>query len=288
MIHSMTAFAAAAQDTAWGRLNLELRSLNHRFLELAVRLPEELRALEPRLRERLGERLSRGKIDLNLRFKRDGFGAGEPRLNRALGEQLAALAAQLNELFPDAPAATTADWLRWPGMVEEAEPDEGSIGAAALALLDQALDGLLGMRQREGERLKALIEERLDQLAPIVESVRAILPEIRARTAQRLEEKVALVTGQVDPQRMEQEIALLLQRMDVDEEIDRLAAHGEEVRETLKSDEPIGRRLDFLMQELHREANTLGAKSSDTRTTQASIDLKVLIEQMREQVQNIE
>ncbi len=285
----MTAFATSTAETPWGRLTLELRSLNHRFLELAVRLPEELRALEPRLRERLGERLRRGKVDLSLRWKRSpGEGGGELKLNRALGERLVTLVAEARELFPDAARATTADWLRWPGLVEESDPDVGSIGNAVMDLTDQVLGRLLEMRAREGERLREFIEDRLAQVGPIVDSVRAMLPEIRARLGERLNEKVSSLVQQVDPQRLEQEIALLLQRMDVDEEIDRLGAHGEEVRRALASDKPVGRRLDFLMQELHREANTLGAKSIDARTTQASVDLKVLIEQMREQVQNIE
>ena len=285
----MTAFAASARDTAWGRVSIELRSLNHRFLDLAMRLPEEFRSLEPQLRERLAERLSRGKVDLSLRWKRlPGFAGGELKLNRPLAEQLAGLAAQMRELFPDSARSATADWLRWPGVVEESDPDVGSIGKAAMVLVDQALDELLGMRAREGERLCQLIQERLDQLAPIVESVRQVLPDIRKKMGERLNEKVSLLVQQVDAQRLEQEIALLLQRMDVDEEIDRLAAHCEEVRRALAGDEPVGRRLDFLMQELHREANTLGSKSVDARTTQASVDLKVLIEQMREQVQNIE
>ncbi|MEM6573654.1 MAG: YicC/YloC family endoribonuclease [Pseudomonadota bacterium] len=288
-MYSMTAFATGSEDTPWGHLTLELRSLNHRYLELFIRLPEELRGLEPGFRETLGEQLGRGKVDLSLRFRR---GANDTKasmqLNQALLSNLAELAAQTRSVVTDTPRASDLDYLRWPGVVQDPDPDLGALAAAAQALLERVLGDLRTMRQREGQRLAETLDERLRQVRPIVESVRETLPEIRQRLADRLHEKVEQLTQQLDSDRLEQEVALLLQRMDVDEELDRLTGHVAEVERQLKASKPVGRRLDFLMQELHREANTLGAKSIDQRTTQWSVDLKVLIEQMREQVQNIE
>lgn len=288
-MYSMTAFATGSEDTPWGHLTLELRSLNHRYLELFIRLPEELRGLEPGFRETLGEQLGRGKVDLSLRFRR---GANDTKasmqLNQALLSNLAELAAQTRSVVTDTPRASDLDYLRWPGVVQDPDPDLGALAAAAQALLERVLGDLRTMRQREGQRLAKTLDERLRQVRPIVESVRETLPEIRQRLADRLHEKVEQLTQQLDSDRLEQEVALLLQRMDVDEELDRLTGHVAEVERQLKASKPVGRRLDFLMQELHREANTLGAKSIDQRTTQWSVDLKVLIEQMREQVQNIE
>ena len=288
-MYSMTAFAAGSEDTPWGHLSLELRSLNHRYLELFIRLPEELRSLESGIRETLGEHLSRGKVDVSLRFKRGTDAAGSSmQLNTELLEDLSQLAARARSQVPETPRATDLEFLRWPGMVREPSPDIGALGDAAKQLLESVLADLKSMREREGVRLSGLLRDRLTQIEPIVEQVRHCLPEIRQRLGQKLNDKVTQLAQQLDPDRLEQEVALLLQRMDVDEELDRLTGHVEEVTRQLNSSKPVGRRLDFLMQELHREANTLGAKSVDQRTTQWSVDLKVLIEQMREQVQNIE
>lgn len=289
MIRSMTAFATGKVDTDWGELTIEMRSLNHRFLEAFVRLPDELRAADPQLREALANRLARGKVDVSVRFRRDpGARGNELRFNRELAEQLATLATEASTLLPDARPSGIVDWLRWPGLVEETEPDLSPLNEALMALVKRALDDLCAFREREGARLAQLIEERLAGVDEQVEQVRQWLPEIREAQRQRLEERVAQLAQNVDPDRLEQEIAILLQKMDVDEELDRLVSHLDEVRRTLGLDKPVGRRLDFLMQELNREANTLGSKSVEARTTQVSVDLKVLIEQMREQVQNIE
>ncbi|MDJ0656924.1 MAG: YicC/YloC family endoribonuclease [Xanthomonadales bacterium] len=288
MTQSMTAFAAAADETPWGRLTLELRSLNHRYLEVGLRLPEEFRSMEPALRERVTGRLNRGKVDVGIRWKRSAGGEQVLSLNRPLAEQLAALSNEVRHLFTGSPHGSDVEWLRWPGLVQEPEPDLGSLADAVNALMDRGLDELQAMRGREGQRLAGLLLERLDQIEPLVEQVQAELPRIREKMGQRLNDKVTALTQKVDGERLEQELAVLLQRADVDEELDRLTAHVAAVRETLQLNKPVGRRLDFLMQELHREANTLGSKSVDTATTQVSVDLKVLIEQMREQVQNIE
>ncbi|MEM9530485.1 MAG: YicC/YloC family endoribonuclease [Pseudomonadota bacterium] len=286
---SMTAFAGGREDTPWGQLSLELRSLNHRYLELHFRLPEELKHLEPVFRERLSNTLGRGKVDVSLRLKPvAGKSTNELRLNEPLLAHLSDLAAQARKLVPETPLATDLDLLRWPGVVREPEADIRELKSHADRLLESVLEDLVTMRGREGERLEALIRDRLAQMAPLVTRIREALPDIRERLIQRLKERIEQLAQQVDQDRLEQEVAVLLQRMDVDEELDRLEAHLGEVTRQLTVDGPVGRRLDFLMQELHREANTLGSKSADQRTSQASVDLKVLIEQMREQVQNIE
>jgi len=289
MIRSMTAFASASTATDWGELSIEIRSLNHRYLEAFVRLPDDLRAAEPRIREALAGPLSRGKVEVAIRLRREAGSAGTSLvLNADLADRLGALAGELAERIPDAQPSAIIDYLRWPGLVAESEPDLEPLNAALDATLALALEDLTAFRGREGERLAALIEERLAGIDELVEKVRAWLPEIRDAQRQRLAERVEQLTQNVDAERLEQEIAIVLQKLDVDEELDRLVTHLGEVRRTLSLDKPVGRRLDFLMQELNREANTLGSKSVDARTTQVSVDLKVLIEQMREQVQNIE
>jgi uncharacterized protein (TIGR00255 family) len=292
MIRSMTAFASAEVDTPWGALSFELRSVNHRYLELNPRLPEELRALEPALRERVAAKLTRGKIDLNLRFRPIDAGAADIRLNDAVLEKLQRTAVMLGSRFPQL-ATDFSSLLQWPGLLVREELDQEGLRQAALDLLDRALEDMLATRQREGERLGVFLRERLDAIARIVADVRQWLPDIRsalrARLATRLAEiKPAAGHAQLEPGRLEQELVLQLSRMDVDEELDRLSAHVAETQRVLALAEAVGRRLDFLLQEFNREANTLGSKSVDQRTTQAAVELKVLIEQIREQVQNIE
>lgn len=286
MIRSMTAFASAEADTPWGTLAFELRSVNHRYLELAPRLPEELRALEPALRERVQAKLTRGKVDVVLRFRPSGA-AVDLRLNDALLDRLERAAGVLGERFPKL-ATDFVALLGFPGVLVQDELDQEGLQQAALALLDRALADLTATRAREGERLAVLLRERLDAIARLVEQVRARLPEIRAALRARLQARLAEIAQPADPGRLEQELVLQLSRMDVDEELDRLAAHVAEARRVLALADAVGRRLDFLMQEFNREANTLASKSVDQHTTQAAVELKVLIEQMREQVQNVE
>ncbi|TLY53556.1 MAG: YicC family protein [Gammaproteobacteria bacterium] len=290
MIRSMTAFASADADTHWGALSFELRSVNHRYLELNPRLPDELRAIEPALRERVAAKLTRGKVDVNLRFRASDAAASEIRLNEAMLDRLEAATLRLGKRFPQLGADLTR-LLDWPGVIQREEVDQEGLRQAALDLLEHALADLIATRQREGERLGGFLRERLDGIARVVADVRSWLPEIRKALRTRLEAKLAEITSdtsKLDSGRVEQELVLQLSRIDVDEELDRLTAHIAEARRILGSPEPAGRRLDFLMQEFNREANTLGSKSADQRTTQAAIDLKVLIEQMREQVQNVE
>jgi len=287
MIRSMTAFASAETETPWGALSFELRSVNHRYLEVSPRLPDELRALEPALRERVAAKLTRGKVDVNLRFKPVEAGATEIRLNDAMLDRLERVAIVLSERFPKL-ATDFTRVLEWPGVIVREELDQDGLRQATLDLLERGLDDMLATRQREGERLVVFLRERLDAVAAIVAQVRQWLPEIRAGLRAKLEGKLAEIKQSTEPGRLEQELVLQLSRIDVDEVLDRLTAHIAEARRILGSPEPAGRRLDFLMQEFNREANTLASKSVDARTTKAGVDLKVLIEQVREQVQNIE
>lgn len=284
-VRSMTAFAAAEVATPAGVLACELRAVNHRFLDLGVRLPDELRALEPLLRERVAARVARGKLELTLRLR--ATAATGLQLDAGLLEQLARLAADLAPRFP-ALGADLASLLQYPGLVQARALDPERLQADALALLDRVLDDFIATRSREGERLAGAIAERASAIGRHVAEVRAVLPEIRAHQRQRLLGRAAELAVPIEHARFEQELVLALQRLDVDEELDRLEAHLAELARVLTHPEPAGRRLDFLLQEFNREANTLGSKSADLRTTQASTELKVLIDQMREQAQNIE
>lgn len=286
MIRSMTAFAGAEANTPQGWIACELRAVNHRYLEINPRLPDELRPLESQLREQVTARLARGKVDLTLRY-RAPQGAAELCLDDAVAARMAALAHDLRGRFPDM-HTDFATLLAWPGLLVKPELDQEGLGAAAQAVLQRALDEFVATREREGDKLRSAIAERLDAVARIVAEVRGWLPEIRAGLRARLEQRLAELKQPLEPGRLEQEVVLQVQRIDVDEELDRLAAHVAEARRVLGLAEAVGRRLDFLMQEFNREANTLGSKSVDPRTTRASVELKVLIEQIREQVQNIE
>jgi uncharacterized protein (TIGR00255 family) len=288
MIKSMTAFARETHTGDLGELAWELRSVNHRFLEPHLRLPDELRGLEPAVRERLATRVQRGKVDCTLRYIPARGRSGSLRLNRTFAEQLLAATRELGELTGRPSDPSGFDLLRWPGVIEEQALDLDQVSQAALDLLERALATLLATREREGARLAVLLTERCDRLQEAVGRVRERMPQVMAGVRRRLTDRLAEVRAELDPTRLEQELALLAARLDVDEELDRLAAHGAEVREVLGRDEPVGRRLDFLMQELNREANTLGSKSADVEITREAVGMKVLIEQMREQVQNLE
>ena len=287
MIRSMTAFARQEHETDWGALTWELRSVNHRYLEVSLRLPDELRSLETAVRERAARRLGRGKLDCNLRYKPTQRRAALALDTQTLDQTLAACELIVSQL-PDAAAINPLDLLRWPGVIQEESADLAPLAEAALTLFDQALNELVATRDREGEQIHEILRTRLDAMEPLVASARARLPEVLARIRDKLRLRVSELTANPDPDRLEQELAYLAQKMDVDEELDRLTGHIAEVRRVFKLDEPVGRRLDFLMQEFNREANTLGSKSADSETTKVSVELKVLIEQMREQVQNVE
>jgi len=281
----MTAYAAAERQTAWGTLGCELRAVNHRFLELGTRLPEELRALEPALRERVSARVSRGKLDLTMRLRTDAqhaLGVDEAAL-----ERLSALAQSLQSRFPGLTTEVTG-LLQLPGVLQGPQVDAEALQAEALALLDEVLAQFLEARRREGDKLASVITERVEGIREVVAQVRAMMPAIREGQRAKLEARVADLDQPLDPGRLEQELVLWLQKLDVEEELDRLDSHIEEIGRVMAADGPVGRRLDFLLQEFNREANTLGSKSVDRRSSQAAVELKVLIDQVREQVQNLE
>ena len=288
MIRSMTAFARHERETPWGALTWELRSVNHRYLEVSPRLPEDLRALETRVRERANAVLGRGKLECQLRFRAAETAAAGIALNRELIAGLVTATDEVSAVMPAAAPVNPLDVLRWPGVVQAAPIDYERIAEEVMAAFDSALRELVDTREREGAKLRALIEQRCDAIETQVNAVTQRVPEVLARQREKLVARLAEVRAELDPSRLELEMVLFSQRLDVGEEVDRLAAHIGEVRRVLKQKEPVGRRLDFLMQELNREANTLGSKSADVETTRASVELKVLIEQMREQVQNIE
>jgi uncharacterized protein (TIGR00255 family) len=288
MIRSMTAFASCEAQTPHGLLAWELRSVNHRYLEISLRLPDELRALEPRLRERIAQRIARGKVDLALRLRGVQAPSAGLSLNGALANDLARLSRELASHAPDLAPGTRIEVLAWPGMIVAPETDLAALHDAAAASFEQALDEFIAAREREGARLRQFLLERIDAVEATAAQVRQWMPEIRAALRARLEARLADLKAPVDPGRIEQEVVLGLTRLDVDEELDRLASHLAEARRILDRPEPAGRRLDFLLQEFNREANTLASKSVDARTSQAGVELKVLIEQLREQVQNIE
>ena len=284
----MTAYSRVSSDNDLGTVTWELKSVNNRYLDASLRMPEDFRFLDGPLRERLGKRVRRGKVDGTLRIESTQRAAGAIELNLELVEQIAKACRQIDGVLYDAGRVSPLDILRWPGVMESNAPEPGEASAAILAAFDTALDEFVDSRKREGERLAELIEQRLASIETIVAGVREVLPDVIAAGRERLENKLADIRDQLDSSRIEAEIVLFSQKVDVAEEVDRLDAHVSEVRRVLTLKEPIGRRLDFLMQELNREANTLGSKSVDTRTTGASVELKVLIEQMREQIQNLE
>ena len=284
----MTAFARQQGHGEFGELTWEIRSVNHRYLEATVRLPEDLRAIEPVVRDRLNARLGRGKVECGLRYKAARTAAVELQVNDALVDQILAAADKMAHRLHSSHHPSIMDVLRWPGVLESAEQDFTPVQEAALALLEQAIDALVECREREGTRLAEMIAQRVEAMRVQVDAAREKMPAVIASVRERLRTRLAEVAENLDKDRLEQEMALLAQRLDVDEEMDRLNTHLDEVTRVLRQDEPVGRRLDFLMQELNREANTLGSKSADSETTAISVEMKVLVEQMREQVQNIE
>jgi uncharacterized protein (TIGR00255 family) len=288
MIRSMTGFARRERQEAWGTLICELRTVNHRYLEISLRLPDELKALDNEIRQTIGGQLRRGKVDANLYLKSTPGARRSLELDSALLEELLRRATDVRAQVRDSAPLDVLDMLRWPGIVREAELDVAPIQSAALELLRESLKELNDTRDREGARIRELILARCASMRTNVQTVKGSLPEVSRRLRERIVEKISQLGVTPDQERLEQELVLYAQRMDVDEELDRLEGHLIEVTNVLDSSEPAGRRLDFLMQELNREANTLSSKSQDVETTRAAVDMKVMIEQMREQVQNIE
>ena len=288
MIASMTGFARGERTGIFGTLVCEIRSVNHRFLDATLRLPDGCRALEPELRAALAASLRRGKVDCTLQQRPAQAGATELDIDRDALARLLARITELRTALPELARVDLVELLRWPGIVRGEDTDPELLAAAGRELFVATLAELVLAREREGARLAALIEQRCATLASMVTAVRERMPGIHGRIRQRFEERLRELGALVDQERVGQEVLLLLQRLDVDEELDRLVGHVEEARRTLGGAEPAGRRLDFLMQEFNREANTLSSKSQDLETTRSAVEMKVLIEQMREQVQNIE
>ncbi|WP_286233937.1 YicC/YloC family endoribonuclease [Thalassotalea sediminis] len=287
MIHSMTAFARVEVKEVWGNAIWEIRSVNQRFLENYFRLPEQFRSIEPVLRERFRKALARGKVECALRFNPNPSAKGKLSLNKELAAQLLEHAGWINEQTLNS-QVNPVEIMRWPGVMETEEADLDVIQTDILKGFDQALKDFIAARASEGENMKELIEQRLDGIVVQAENVKAHMPEVVQWQRDRILEKFNDANIELDSQRVEQELVLLAQKMDVDEEIDRLFSHVKETKNILKKGGPQGRRLDFMMQEFNREANTLGSKSINADITNSAVELKVLIEQMREQIQNIE
>jgi uncharacterized protein (TIGR00255 family) len=288
MIASMTGFARHEISGSWGVLVCELRSVNHRFLESGFRLPDELRAAEGEFRQRLAREIKRGKVDCSIAYRRVQGAESSLEVDPAALERLLASVREIARTLPGSHTVNVLDVLRWPGVLRDDSDDGDELLKAAHALFGGTIEELIAARAREGQRLRELLEQRCNGLEALVAHVRARLPEVHLRVRARLDERLAELKANVDPERLEQELAILLQRLDVDEELDRLTGHITEIRRVIDGNEPAGRRLDFLMQELNREANTLSSKSQDLDTTRSAVDMKVIIEQMREQVQNVE
>jgi uncharacterized protein (TIGR00255 family) len=287
MIHSMTAFARHEVKGEWGNAVWEIRSVNQRFLETYFRLPEQFRSIEPVLRERFRKQLNRGKVECSLRFNANPTAKSNVTLNKELASELVTHANTIASLANNA-VVNPVEIMRWPGVMETEEADMSTIQAEILAAFDQALKEFIVARTDEGENMKALIEQRLDGIVEQADIVKGHMPEVIAWQRKRITDKFADANIELESSRVEQELVLLAQKMDVDEEIDRLFSHVKETRSILKKGGAQGRRLDFMMQEFNREANTLGSKSINADITNSAVELKVLIEQMREQIQNIE
>jgi uncharacterized protein (TIGR00255 family) len=287
MIYSMTAFSRIEIKGDWGNAVWEIRSVNQRFLETYFRLPEQFRGIEPILRERFRKQLNRGKVECNLRFNANPANKSELALNEKLALQLIEHANWVNGHTLNS-QVNPIEVMRWPGVMEAPENDMSAIQAELLTAFDQALKDFISARASEGENLKAMIEQRLDAISAEADRVQAHMPEVIEWQRNRIIDKFTDANIDLDSGRVEQELVLLAQKMDVAEELDRLNSHVSETRKILKKGGAQGRRLDFMMQEFNREANTLGSKSINTDVTTSAVELKVLIEQMREQIANIE
>jgi len=288
MLHSMTGFARESVETALGTLTWEIRAVNHRYLDVQFKLPDDLRPKEQAFRQQASAVLGRGKVECGLFFRRATDQQSEMQVDTDLVALIGARISEVSAKLPATAAVNPVEILRWPGVMQQPEIDAEPLFGAATTLLDTALHAIDGMRLSEGQRIAEMLEGRCREIETIAASVRARMPDVLA--ASRLKQKTLIekLDVEADPARLEVELALIAQKIDVDEELDRLESHLVEIRDAMGDKKPVGRRLDFLMQELNREANTLGSKSADTDTTKAAVDLKVLIEQMREQIQNVE
>jgi len=288
MLHSMTGFARESVETPLGTLTWEIRAVNHRYLDVQFKLPEDLRPKEQLFRQQASAALGRGKIECGLYFRRATDQQSELQVDTELVAALSERVAEVSVMLPTATGVSPLEILRWPGVLQQREIDAEPLFDEASRLLDTSLRALNEMRSSEGQRIAEMLESRCVDIEGISVSARKRLPEVMAASRLKQKERIDKLDVEADPARLEVELALVAQKIDVDEELDRLDSHLVEIRDTLRDEKPVGRRLDFLMQELNREANTLGSKSADAETTRAAVDLKVLIEQMREQIQNVE
>lgn len=288
MLNSMTGFARESMETERGTLTWEIRAVNHRYLDVQLKLPDEFRPREADFRRQTGDVLKRGKVECALYFRRAVDQEQEMRIDSALVGLLGKRIDELKVILNDIAHIDPIDLLRWPGVIQQVDVDAEPLFDAADGLLDTALQSIAEMRASEGRRITDMLASRCDDIDRIAAGVRERMPEVLAAARQKQRDRLDKLDVDADPGRLEMELALVAQKLDVDEELDRLQSHITEIRSTMDKDEPVGRRLDFLMQELNREANTLGSKSNDTETTRAAVELKVAIEQMREQIQNVE
>ena len=288
MLHSMTGFARESVETDIGTLTWEIRAVNHRYLDVQFKLPEDLRPREQAFRQQASRSLGRGKVECALYFRRGVHHESELQVDTDLVELIGHRISQLTSKLPNVAAVNPIEILRWPGVIVQGDVDTEPLFERSGELFDTTLESINRMRASEGARIAEMLESRCTDIQAIAESVRKRMPEVLDATRARQKDRIDKLDVEADPERLELELALIAQKIDIDEELDRLDSHLVEIREALTSKKPVGRRLDFLMQELNREANTLGSKAADAATTKAAVDLKVLIEQMREQIQNVE
>ncbi|MEC7875970.1 MAG: YicC/YloC family endoribonuclease [Pseudomonadota bacterium] len=288
MIHSMTAYGRSEDSNSQSSISCEIRSINHRYSEISIRLPEELRPLEQKIRDHISDKIKRGKIECNIRIEQYNTYNEVLSINQELLKNIIEAAEETNSNLSTFAPLNSLDLLRWPGVLEKSTLDVEKIGKSIFQLVDEAINIVIDTRQREGKKIKKMLTERCSKIKKIINNVRKQMPTILKNVRKKLTQRIQEISNELNDDRLEQELLFLSQKMDIEEEIDRLNAHVDEVIRVIDQKEPIGRRLDFLMQEMNRESNTLGSKSNHIYTSNASVELKVLIEQMREQIQNIE
>ena len=288
MIHSMTAYGRVENLEGQNSISCEIRSVNHRYSEISIRLPEELRPLEQKIRDHISGKIKRGKIECNIRIEKHNAYDEALSINQDLLKNIIEAAKKINSDLSTSAPLDSLDLLRWPGVLEKSTLDVKEIDKLLFPLVNEAIDIVIDTRQREGEKIKKMLTDRCTKIKEIISNVKKQIPDILKNYRKKLTQRVQEISDELDNDRLEQELLFLSQKADIEEEIDRLGAHVDEVVRVIDRKEPIGRRLDFLMQEMNRESNTLGSKSNHIYTSNASVELKVLIEQMREQIQNIE
>ena len=288
MIHSMTAYGRVENSEGQNSISCEIRSVNHRYSEISIRLPEELRPLEQKIRDHISGKIKRGKIECNIRIEKHNAYNEALSINQDLLKNIIEAAKRINSDLSTSAPLDSLDLLRWPGVLEKSTLDVEEIGKLLFPLVNEAIDIVIDTRQREGEKIKKMLTDRCTKIKEIISNVKKQIPDILKNYRKKLTQRVQEISDEIDNDRLEQELLFLSQKADIEEEIDSLGAHVDEVVRVIDRKEPIGRRLDFLMQEMNRESNTLGSKSNHIYTSNASVELKVLIEQMREQIQNIE